>query len=188
MSRFGVTCPVKWSIAACTPPSCTSTCALASRRSVDARWSAAPLSGNSQNAEIEIRGTGRSCGAAPNGSSPLPAFPIAIACDMENSNWLVADVAQLGRLVFGLLRSGRLCFLVGSHHSLAARGVARIHPARRNEIARVGNHCRDIVLNRAAEIGPRQIGCRVARVFAPVSAGIGAGVIGDVADLHPGVA
>ena len=64
---------------ACNPPSWTSRWALARRRSAAARCRAAPVSGNSQKAEIEIRGTGRSWGAAPNGSLPLPGFPTASA-------------------------------------------------------------------------------------------------------------
>ena len=47
------------------PPSWTLRCALESRRSAPARCRAAPVSGNSTKAWMEIRGTGRSCGAAP---------------------------------------------------------------------------------------------------------------------------
>src|SRR5476649_2806030 len=124
------------------PPSCTSTCAFASRRSEPARCKAAPVSGNSTNAAIEIRGTGRSCGAAPNSSSFSGALDFTIG-----EPRLFGHVRNGARLVARNGRAGGLSVLVVVVDDGPARGVARRHRLRCNQIARIGNLRGDIVLN-----------------------------------------
>src|SRR5689334_7719167 len=131
------------------PPSWTLTCALARRRSEPARCKAAPVSGNSTKAAIEMRGTGRSCGAAPNSSSFSGALDFTMTSLCPS---LLAHVGNGARLIRRQGRPGRLAVLVVVVDHRASRGIGRTHRLRRNQIARVGYLGSDVVLHGAAEI------------------------------------
>src|SRR5580692_3065214 len=167
-------------MAASTPPSCTARCALDRRRSAPARCSAAPVSGNSQKAWMEMRGTGRSCGAAPK-LSTWGGLATAIIL-------LLVHVRHGTGLVLGLLRCGGFALLVTVDDGGGALAVGGIETARAHQIARVGDHGGDIVLDRAAEIRRGLVFLHKSQVLGPVAAGIGVGGIADVADIDPEIA
>ena len=128
-------------------------CALDKRRSAPARCSAAPVSGNSQKAWMEMRGTGRSCGAAPNvhrlaGTGCVlvhgqihPLFPPP-ATSLIAPDLLVVLGAP----------SSRPCGICRAPSGGVAHRPASMRRGR-HQIARIGDHGGEIVLAGAAEIG-----------------------------------
>src|SRR6185295_16449590 len=165
------------------PPSWTSICALDRRRSEPARCSEAPVSGNSTKAAIEMRGTGRSCGAAPNDSSFSNTFDFTMTAPE-----LLADVRYCAGLVGRLRRRRRLAVLVVVVDDSAARGIARRHRLRLDQIARVGNLRGHIVLHGAPEVRADTIGPGVGEAGRPVAARCRRRAIADEAQLDATIA
>src|SRR6185437_9350112 len=91
---------------------------------------------------MEMRGTGRSCGPAPNASSVSSRFAM-----------LLTYVRNGGGLIGGF--GGRRCLagVIIGNDSLAAPCIRGIHRVRSQKIAWVGDHGGQIVLIGAAEIG-----------------------------------
>src|SRR3954462_8922009 len=169
------------------PPSCTVRCALAKRRSEPARCRTAPVSGCSQKAWMEMRGTGRSCGAAPNVSS---CGDLLMFCSVRA---LLDDgrgaCRLFGCLVEGVLvRLGDFTLLVMIQDRGPARGIHRPLAARTQQVTRIGHHGGDVLLHRATEIPGRLVVERERLILGPVAASLGVGGIGDVADIHPSIA
>src|SRR6185312_16511002 len=96
------------------PPNWTVRCALDRRRSCEARCRAAPVSGNSQKAWIEIRGTGRSCGAAPKTSSLVLLMCLPLLDVRRRAGLLVSEIP------FALVRRGDLALFVVADDAFAA--------------------------------------------------------------------
>src|SRR6266566_10066914 len=97
------------------PPEWIPTLALDRRRSVAARCSAAVVSWNSQKASMEIRGTGRSCDAAPKFPPALASASLVGSLDIVISSSLAAAAAGAANL---RNCAGLLCCL-GGHRGFA---------------------------------------------------------------------
>src|ERR1700733_10055918 len=166
------------------PPSWTFKCAFESLRSVPARCSAAPVSGNSTKAWIEMRGTGRSCGLAPKASGSGTCSVVIAGC-------LLLDFGALAGLLHSLVAGALvglrdLALLVVTHDGIASGRIGRAQRARFDEIARIGDHGGDIVLHGAAEIRRGLVVRRVLPILRPVAARraiLDMRLVGDVADL-----
>src|SRR6202012_4368521 len=117
------------------PPSWTVRCALERRRSAPARCRAAPVSGNSQKAWIEMRGTGRSCGAAPKSCLSVSCvfMPLPLVLRRRDAGLFV------GQILLALVGGGDLALLVIAHHGDAAGGIVRAHVARAQQVAGIGD-------------------------------------------------
>src|SRR5471030_1265029 len=99
-----------------------------------------------------MRGTGRSCAAAPNTSSFSGTSCFVMF--WTQSFDVRTGAGLLVRLVFLVLVGlGDFALLVMAEHRGAAHRIDVVLRARRHKIARIGNHGGDVVLNGAAEIG-----------------------------------
>src|SRR5215469_4585968 len=162
------------------PPSWTVVWAFERRLSWDAAESASLVSGNSQNPCIEMRGTGRSCGAAPK-DSLSSSFAICAA-------WLVGRTGNCARLLVALVRLGFVCLgdhalLIFAHHIAAPGGIGCGHILRAEDVAGTGDHRGDVLLHRTAEIGRGIVCLRVGKVGGPVAAGLGVRGVTHKADF-----
>src|SRR5438874_2573601 len=139
---------------------------------------------------MEMRGTGRSCAAAPKVPPAFASVSLVGSLDIVISSSLTAAAAGATDL---RNCAGLLCRLGGHRgfalavfleHGEPALCVVGIKRLGRDQIARIGHHGGEIVPCRAAELRRwmvRRCGSEIGR---PVAAGLRMGLIADVAEPY----